>query len=354
MVMSIRPAEARSGRPRATPEAISALRAQAREGRPHAMTELGQRLLVGRDLDQDVDEGVELIRRAAEAGDAEAVCQMASLLAMGAWMPRDWAAGLDHLQLAAERGSPRARGQLEVLAGDRSLAAEMRRSGGGAEDGWGRLRRSIDVNLWSTPPEGRRVLCDAPRIRACDAFAPVEVCDWLIDRARGKFVPAMLFDGISAHFHADRTNSDFAFDVVSGDVVLTLVRERIANMTRLPTPTMEPPQIFHYAVGQEIKGHYDFLKPGDGSAYGGGYEGERIATFLIYLNDDYEGGELDFPHIGLKHRGRTGDAVFFANVDAAGKPDRSSLHAARPILGGEKFIFSQWIHDRPFTAVHQG
>lgn len=349
--MSIRPAEAYSGRPRATPEAIAALRAHAREGRPQAMTELGQRLLVGRDLDQDTDEAIALIRRAADAGEPEAVCQMATLLALGAWMPRDWEAALDSLQTAAERGSLRARGQLEVLSGDRQLASEMRRSGGGAEDGWGRLRQSIDVRLWSTPPE-RRVLCEAPRIRACDGFVPAEVCEWLIDRSRGKFVPAMLFDGITANFHADRTNSDFAFDVVEGDVVLALVRERIANLTRLPTPTMEPPQIFHYAVGQEIKAHFDFLRPGDGSAYGGGYEGERICTFLIYLNDDYEGGELEFTHIGLKHRGRVGDAVFFANVDGAGKPERLSLHAAKPILAGEKFIFSQWIHDRPFTAVH--
>lgn len=350
--MSIRPAEAHSGRPRATPEAIAALREQAGGGRPQAMTELGQRLLVGRDVDQDVDEGVALVRQAMQAGEPEATCQFATLLALGAWMPRDWDGALDHLQLAAERGSLRARGQLEVLSGDRQLATEMRRSGGGAENGWGRLREAIDVRLWMTPPE-RRSLCEAPRIRAADAFVPVEVCEWLIDRARGKFVPAMLFDGTSARFHADRTNSDFAFDVVEGDVVLALIRERIANMTRLPTPTMEPPQIFHYAVGQEIKAHFDFLKPGHG-AYGGGYEGERIATFLIYLNDDYEGGELEFPHVGLRHRGRTGDAVFFANVDAAGRPDRASLHAAKPIIAGEKFIFSQWIHDRPFTAVHQG
>lgn len=348
--MAARPAEAHSGRPRATPEAIAALRAAADAGRIEAMTELGQRLLVGRDLDQAQEDGIALLRRAIEAGGAEAACQMATLLAAGAWMPRDWTAALDHLQLAAERGSPRAQGQLVLLSADRTLAGELKH-GLKIDGGWARLRATVDVGYWMSPPE-RKALLEQPRIRSVDAFVPVEICEWLVDRSRGKFVPAMLFDGVSAHFHADRTNSDFAFDIVEADVVLALLRERIANLTRLPTPAMEPPQIFHYAEGEEIKAHFDFLRNGE-AAYGGGYQGERIATFLLYLNDDYEGGELEFPKIGFRHRGRAGDAVFFANVDAAGKPEKLSLHAAKPVTRGEKFIFSQWIHDRPFTAAHQ-
>lgn len=349
--MAARPAEAHSGRPRATPEAIAALRASAAGGRVEAMTELGQRLLVGRDLDQAPEEGIALVRKASEQGGAEAACQLATLLGAGAWMPRDWEAALDHLKLAAERGSPRAQGQLILLSADRRLAHELK-AGLKVADGWARLRASIDIGMWMTPPE-RRAICEQPRVRAVDAFVPAEVCEWLVDRSRGKFVPAMLFDGVSAHFHADRTNSDFAFDIVEADVLLALLRERISNLTKIPTPAMEPPQIFHYDVGEEIKAHFDFLRDGE-KAYGGGYQGERIATFLLYLNDDYEGGELEFPHIGLRHRGRTGDAVFFANVDNEMKPERLSLHAAKPVTRGEKFIFSQWIHDRPFTATHQG
>ncbi len=44
--------------------------------------------------------------------------------------------------------------------------------------------------------------------------------------------------------------------------------------------------------------------------------GQRIATFLIYLNEGYEGGETSFPRIGLNYRAEQGDALFFANVDA--------------------------------------
>ena len=74
-----------------------------------------------------------------------------------------------------------------------------------------------------------------------------------------------------------------------------------------------------------------------------------MATFLMYLNDGYEGGELEFPRGDYRYKGKPGDGIFFAS-QRDGKPDPTSLHAAAPITRGEKFILSQWIHDRPFTA----
>ena len=81
----------------------------------------------------------------------------------------------------------------------------------------------------------------------------------------------------------------------------------------------------------------------------GTYQDDRLATFLMYLNDDYEGGDLDFVKVGFSYKGKTGDGLFFASM-REGKPDPQSLHGARPVTKGEKYIFSQWIHDRPFKA----
>ena len=71
-----------------------------------------------------------------------------------------------------------------------------------------------------------------------------------------------------------------------------------------------------------------------------------MGTFLLYLNDGYEGGETDFPSAGLSFKASTGDALFFANVTREGRPDPLGLHAGRPPLSGEKWILSQWIRDR--------
>jgi hypothetical protein len=113
---------------------------------------------------------------------------------------------------------------------------------------------------------------------------------------------------------------------------------------------MESPSILHYAVGQQFRDHYDFVDPATP-----GYEaliaqhGERIVTFLLYLNDDYEGGETAFPSLGLSHKGARGEGMFFTNALPAGGPDRRVLHAGRPPTRGEKWIVSQFIRSRPFV-----
>jgi len=53
--------------------------------------------------------------------------------------------------------------------------------------------------------------------------------------------------------------------------------------------------------------------------------------------------------VGFTYKGKTGDGIFFASM-REGKPDPQSLHGARPVTKGEKYILSQWIHDRPFKA----
>jgi hypothetical protein len=75
-------------------------------------------------------------------------------------------------------------------------------------------------------------------------------------------------------------------------------------------------------------------------------EGQRAFTVLVYLNEDLEGGETDFPRVGLRHRGRKGDALVFRNVDAHGQPDRRTLHAGLSPSQGEKWVLSIWIRDR--------
>lgn len=241
-----------------------------------------------------------------------------------------------------------ARAQLVMLAGDQSVA-EQARCGEVTPRLWQRLRESVDLEKWIVPVPPKQVW-DWPKIWTVENFATPELCAWLVSRGKDKLRPSMMFDGQKSIFLATRTCSDFAFTLVEGGVVLLLLRIRISLATGLKPEQMEPPQIFHYALGQEIKAHYDSLYDKE-HPYGreGTYQGDRLATFLMYLNDDYEGGDLDFVKVGFTYKGKTGDGIFFASM-REGKPDPQSLHGARPVTKGEKYILSQWIHDRPFKA----
>jgi hypothetical protein len=76
---------------------------------------------------------------------------------------------------------------------------------------------------------------------------------------------------------------------------------------------------------------------------------DRSFAVSLNLNDDFEGGELEFPLVGQRFKGETGDALYFAHVNQSGGPERLSLHAGLPIVRGEKYVLSQWIHDRPLV-----
>jgi hypothetical protein len=112
---------------------------------------------------------------------------------------------------------------------------------------------------------------------------------------------------------------------------------------------MEAPAVLHYAPGQQIANHYDFVDPDSTADYAGeiARNGQRMITFLVYLNDDYDGGETDFPRLGIHYKGRTGDGLFFVNTLPDQAPDRRTLHAGRPPLKGEKWLVTQFVRSRP-------
>jgi prolyl 4-hydroxylase len=74
--------------------------------------------------------------------------------------------------------------------------------------------------------------------------------------------------------------------------------------------------------------------------------GQRIITFLVYLNDDYEGGETDFPELGLRYHGAKCDGLFFTNALPDGEADLRMVHAGRPPKDNEKWLMSQFIRNR--------
>ena len=294
---------------------------------------LGLKLLGEQGADS---QGAALIEAAFDAGDGEAAAVLATIEAMGAGRPQSWPRALEFLEIAALRGSERARAQLRTLS--RSNSSD-----------WSALRSGVDMAALAAPPV-RRPVSERPRIRVIEGFATPGECDWVVAAARGKLRPAQVWDPGTGRGRDDpnRTNRALELRLADMDVVLQTLRTRIAAASNLPLPVFEPAQIMHYRPGEEFRPHHDFLDPSQaGHASELARFGQRIATFLIYLNDDFEGGETIFPKTGFRYRGRRGDALLFANVDAATRaPDPLTLHAGLPPTSGEKWIFSQWIRDR--------
>ena len=82
--------------------------------------------------------------------------------------------------------------------------------------------------------------------------------------------------------------------------------------------------------------HFDFVK---------GADNRRLMTALIYLNDDYEGGETEFVRTGLKIKGKTGDVILFRNDGDDTGPNPNSEHAGLPVTKGAKYLATRWIRE---------
>jgi prolyl 4-hydroxylase len=257
---------------------------------------------------------------------------MAALTAGGAYVPQDWPRALQLLGQAATAGDPAARGQLQCLQPAGAQPAD-----------WPAMALRVPLAEWLRPADQERL---HEKVRRVPALAPVAVCDWLIGRAAGHLQPALVYDSVSRSnsVHEMRTNTMAPFGYATYDVVQFLVQARMSLTCGYPMQHCETPMVLNYQVGQQITPHFDFI-----DAQARDYaeqireQGQRMITFLLYLNDDYQGGETTFPELGIVHRGAAGEGLYFINAHPDLAPDRRMLHTGSPPTAGEKWVVTQFI-----------
>lgn len=326
-------------------DAINELAAAAQRKDADATTQLAKRIVIGDRAPRLREQGIGLLRDAVSLGSAEAAARLAVVAAAGVGGTPDWQAALRLLVLAAERGWADAQEQLVVLA------SVLRRAASAADAR--AIVGSADPRQLLVPPAGGTLIHEDPRIGVFPSFLNEQVCAWLIARSRGKLERARVYDAFTHTDFVDesRTNSSAMFTLMDADVVQMLVQARMSQAVGLPVSHMEAPTVLHYAVGETIGNHYDFVDPAHA-----GYDeeirkfGNRAITFLVYLNvGGYSSGETVFPRLGVSHAGAPGEGLFFVNTHADGSPNLRTLHNGRPPTSGEKWIVSQFIRDRPWS-----
>ncbi|HEY6578032.1 MAG TPA: 2OG-Fe(II) oxygenase [Rhizomicrobium sp.] len=329
-------------------DAIEEMARRADIGDPAAMTAIGKLALVGRAGNRTPNDGTRLLVKAAEAGNAEADAVIAVLIGADAKAIADWELALGYLERAAWRGWVPARRQLALLCRDQNLAAQSAMESPPAKI-WNSMRCRVDVPALTSVPDGRAVF-EQPHVRVIEGFATPAECSWMIERARPRMARARVFDNDrgGSRLQGARTNSAVQFDILEADIVLLILHARIAAATGYPTNHLEETNVLHYAAGEEFVRHHDYFDPGrPGLAKEIAEAGQRAVTFLVYLNEGFDGGETRLLKLDWQFRGRPGDALCFRNILPSGEPDVLTLHAGLPPLRGEKWLLSQWIRTRP-------
>jgi prolyl 4-hydroxylase len=175
----------------------------------------------------------------------------------------------------------------------------------------------------------------------------------MINLAAPQVTRSQIVDARTGETRADpmRTSSHVTLGPRQHDHVLEALERCISQVSGMSVLNGEFPQILRYRPGEEFTPHVDFFNESEAGAYQSLADGgQRAQTVLIYLNDDYTGGNTTFPLLQLDLRSRRGDILHFHNIDANSVGYRDTLHAGMPVMTGEKWLFSQWIRSESYPG----
>ncbi|MBA0828295.1 hypothetical protein Goarm_012987 [Gossypium armourianum] len=135
------------------------------------------------------------------------------------------------------------------------------------------------------------------------------------------------------------------------------IEKRISVFSQIPAEHGEQIQVLRYEKDQFYKPHHDYFSDPFNIK-----RSQRIATMLMYLSDDVEGGETYFPRAGtgdcscggkvvkgMSIKPIKGDAVLFWSMGLDGQSDPNSLHGGCAVLSGEKWSATKWMRKKPIS-----
>lgn len=301
------------------PEAISALLAAAARQDREALFRLGFWQVVGDILPRDLAAARMAIGKAASLGHHEAEMMQIALTANGSGAPPDWKA---------------ARLLLEATSEDNYHAREV-------------LGLILDMSLKDDGSPAQALAAeplsrDGTLSRVSAFLTPLE-CRHLMHSATDLLTPALVVDPRTGRkiFNPVRTSDTASIGPLREDLAIRAINLRIAALSGSSVFAGESLTILRYRVNQQFRLHSDILPSSSN---------QRAKTVIIYLNDDFTGGETVFPNIGISISPKTGDAIIFSNLSPDGRTDRYSNHAGLPVLNGSKWVATRWIRENPFNV----
>ena len=182
-------------------------------------------------------------------------------------------------------------------------------------------------------------------IKILDNILTKEECLELIDLTKDSFEPSTtLGKSIEGYRTAQNT---WLYDQT---LLTDKIKDIIVKETNLPIENQENIHVVKYNIGEQYKDHHDFFHPGE-NYYDGEISrgGQRVYSCLIYLNDDFTGGETYFPKKNITVTPKLGKMVIWRNLKEDNSLDYDSLHAGLPVISNEKFICIVWVRENKFN-----
>ncbi len=294
------------------------------------------------------------LEEAASSGQVEAQLNLAYCLRQGLAVAPDTQAAIHWLKMAARQGHPRAYFELGVLLAQaegsanntrEAMSASQRAASFNYPAAGAMATKLLEKGQLPRPDPERSIISSEPKIERISALLDPTECSHLAALAMPHLKPSQVVsDRPSGQLNAGRTSQGMNFHHGLRDLVVSHVIRRLCVIAGCEFRQTEALTVLMYIPGAEYRVHPDYF-PVDSEAGRQQLDngGQRIKTFVCYLNEVSGGGETEFPDLGIRVKPEPGTVVYFENADAAGKPYPQSRHAGLPVTAGTKWISTLWI-----------
>ena len=164
-------------------------------------------------------------------------------------------------------------------------------------------------------------------------------CDHIRKIAEPNLQPSTI--GGDYEINNSERKSETAWIRASEDPIVDKLIRKCISTTDRPFANCEDLQVLRYKPGGFYKPHQDTFSFD---------KNRRMYTFIIALNDDYEGGETVFPNIKKQYRLEKGDVLFFDTLNNYECMTKKALHGGAPVKSGEKWVCNLWVHKYEYTG----
>ncbi|MFC0204892.1 prolyl hydroxylase family protein [Novosphingobium soli] len=192
-------------------------------------------------------------------------------------------------------------------------------------------------------PAVRRLVDERAEIYAVEQFLPLPACARIMALIDAVACPSSLIDG--GAWPDYRTS--YSGDIDACDTSVRDLETRLAAITGIAAACGESAQGQRYRCGEYFHEHCDWF---DTAARYWGRErrcgGQRSWTAMVYLNTVEDGGTTDFTRIALSVPPRAGALLLWNNALPDGTPNPWTMHAARPVRQGVKYVVTKWFRTR--------
>jgi len=182
-------------------------------------------------------------------------------------------------------------------------------------------------------------------------FITDDDCDMLINMSKDNLKPSLVYSASTDSNDNNTRKSDQMWLKPNANDLTKKISNIVSTMSGMPLENLEDIQVVRYEEGGFFNPHYDacdgdieFCKRMDGAS------GARYMTFLIYLNDNFEGGETVFPKLSKNIIPKKGKVLIFYNIDSDGILIKDSLHGGNPVKEGIKWICNVWVRQKKFVG----